>query len=163
MNISSDRNTAYDEDGKRIKDIPSEDYVLWNEILPKPGKNIIDLRTNKMIYYPQKKGIDINSCSFIEAVNWLADKRIKKSQTSIMYVHRKLAVRFPTEYAQCKHKIDHRFRLEYELIQSEAKNDPAWFGETSIQNLVRLDGTLTNSKSKTIKLKNEKFRVDFVN
>ena len=92
-------------------------------------------------------------------VNWLADSRIKKSETTVSFVHRILSVRFPNEYAQQKDKINNRYKLEHELIQSNSKNDSSWFGEVGFSNMVRLDGSLTNNNVIVRKLKNNKVEI----
>jgi len=107
----------------------------------------------------ERKGIDIEKCDFIEIVNWLADTRIKKSNTSICFAHRIMSVRFPDDYAKHRNKINRRFKLEYEMIQSNSKNDPAWIGEVGFSNFIRLDGSLTNPLTKTMKLKNDIIQV----
>lgn len=138
---------------------PAEDYRLYNEILPKPASFRIDEDTGARIDIPAKRGIDIKTCTFKQAVDWLADKRIKKSQTSMMYVLRHLAVRFPDDFARDQKKIMNRQKLEHEMIMANAKNDAGWFGQVSYQNMVRLDHSLDNPRNKVIKEKNEKFRI----
>jgi len=44
------------------------------------------------------------------------------------------------------------------LIQSASKNEVEWFGEVSYQNMVRLDGSLTNPNVRIIKNKNGTFK-----
>ena len=90
-------------------------------------------------------------------VNWLADTRIKKSESLIAFVHRVMSVRFSDEYGKNKSKIDSRFKMEYELIQSNSKNDISWLGEVGFQNMVRLDGSLNLKKSNPVKLKNNEY------
>ena len=79
--------------------------------------------------YQLKKGFDIETCEFMDMVNWLADTRIKKSQSLSAFVHRVMSVRFPNEYTNNKKNIDNRYNLEMELIESKSKNDISWFGE----------------------------------
>lgn len=153
-----DRATAYDENNKRLGTITSEDYVLHQQIMPQPARFFIDNRGNR-VDIPAKMGIDVKTCEFVEAVNWLADTRIKKSETGRMYVLRNLAVRFPTEFAQFKTQIDQRYRLEMEMIESKATNDSSFFGEVSLQNLVRADGSLTKSNVRISKLRNDRFEL----
>ena len=45
------------------------------------------------------------------------------------------------------------------MIQSNSKNDIAWFGQVGFQNMVRLDDSLTNPKNKVVKSKNGKISI----
>lgn len=152
-----EKNTAYDENNNRIDGVVSENYVLIQQLRPQPASSYIDIHGNR-VDIPAKRGIDVLSCGFLEAVNWLADTRIKKSETGRMFILRYMAVRFPNEFSQFKTQIDQRYRLEMEMIESKATNDSGFFGEVSYQNLVRLDGTLNNPKTRTIKLNNEGYK-----
>jgi len=131
---------------------------LVNEIKAKPAKFFIN-SLGERVDIPAKLGIDIETCTFTDIINWLADTRIKKSQTNIAFAHRIMSVRFPTEYAQHRDKINNRYKLEYEMIQSNSKNDPSWIGEVGFANKVRLDNSLTNPLTITEKLKNDVVRV----
>lgn len=160
MNITpTDKSNAYDENGNRINGVLSEDYVLHQQILPQPAQSFIGINGNR-VDIPAKRGIDIKTCTFMDAVNWLADTRIKKSETSRMFVLRHLAVRFPAEFSDYKVQIDQRYRLECEMIESKATNDARFFGEVSYQNMVRLDDSLTNPNVRIVKLNDDKYRIE---
>lgn len=158
----AERKDTYDEDGKRILGVLSEDYLIYEQLKTRPATFRIDSFGNR-IDVPEKRGIDTHTCEPMDFVNWFADTRIKKSETARMNVMRKMAVRFPTEFARYKTKIDQRYRLEMEMIESKATNDPRFFGEVSYGEMVRLDGSLSNPKNKVIKLKNENFKVVRIN
>lgn len=148
--ITFDQTKIRKDNGEISLTEEAEAVRLSNELRAKPSRTWIDdmgIRHDE----PSRQGFDCESCDFLTMVNWLADTRIKKSNSLIAFVHRVMAVRFPNEYAQQKDKIDARFKLEYEMIQSKAKNDVAWLGEVGFQNKVRLDGSLTDSRTRIIK------------
>jgi len=140
----------FDQSRKNELTFYGESVRLYNETLPKPSKTFIDNITGERTDIPAKRGIDLRICSFNECVNFLADTRIKKSESSMAFVHRIMAVRFSTEYAQSRDKIDTRYKMEYELIQSKAKNEMEFLGEVGFQNMVRLDNSLTDNRSKPV-------------
>jgi len=138
---------TFNQSKKDQKTFEGEAIRLYNDVLPQPARTIVN-KLGKRIDITAKKGINVTNCTFKEAVNWLADTRTKKSESSTMFVHRILSQRFPDEYSKQKDKIDNRLKLEHELIQSNMKNDIDWLGEVGYQNKVRLDGSLENKKSK---------------
>tara|TARA_R110000751_G_scaffold3028_1_gene15644 strand:+ start:1328 stop:1789 length:462 start_codon:yes stop_codon:yes gene_type:complete len=131
---------------------------LSNEIRAMPAHTIINYMGKKE-NVPFKNGFDIETCSILQIKQWLNDKTIKKSESLLTFVHRIFSVRFPTEYNRLKDTIDSRFKREHERIQSESKNEIEWFGETGINNMVRLDGSLDNPKAKVFKLRNDKWKI----
>tara|TARA_R110000744_G_C19313278_1_gene556939 strand:+ start:945 stop:1415 length:471 start_codon:yes stop_codon:yes gene_type:complete len=131
---------------------------LSNELRAKPAHTSIN-HDGIRVDYPAVKGFDCETADFKTMVDYLADTRIKKSASSIAFVHRIMSVRFPNEYTKNKSNIDNRYKLEMEMIESKSKNDVNWFGETGFQNMVRLDGTLTNNNVKVKKLKNNKIEI----
>jgi len=131
---------------------------LANELRAKPAYTAID-HDGIRVDYPAVKGFDCETVDFKTMVNYLADTRIKKSDSSIAFIHRIMSVRFPDEYTKNKSNIDNRYKLEMEMIESKSKNDVVWFGETGFQNMVRLDGTLTNNNVKVKELKNNKIEI----
>ena len=137
---------TFNQKKKNSKTFEGEAVRLYNDILPQAAQTFVD-KFGKRYDKAEKKGIDVLTCTFKEAVNWLADTRIKKSESSTMFVHRVLSTRFPDDYSQHKNKIDNRLKLEHELIQSQSKSDIVWPGEVGYQNKVRLDGTLNNKMS----------------
>jgi|LULR01.1.fsa_nt_gb uncharacterized protein YlaI len=157
--ITFDQSKIKDDSGKQSLTYESEAVRLSNELRSKKARTYIHDQTGKRIDIPAKKGFDIETADFMTMVNWLANPRIKKSNSLIAFVHRCLAVRFPDEYAQNKKKIDSRYKIEKELILSHAKNDVAWIGEVGFSNMIRLDGSLNNSSIKTTKLKNGEIRI----
>jgi hypothetical protein len=131
---------------------------LSNELRAKPARTWID-DLGFRIDIPAKKGFDIETCEFMDMVNWLADTRIKKSQSLSAFVHRVMSVRFPNEYTNNKKNIDNRYNLEMELIESKSKNDISWFGQVGFSNMVRLDGLLTNNNNKVIENKDKTIKI----
>jgi hypothetical protein len=131
---------------------------LSNELRAKPARTSIN-DLGFRIDIPAKQGFDIETCEFMDMVNWLADTRIKKSQSLSAFVHRVMAVRFPNEYTNNKKNIDNRYNLEMELIESKSKNDVSWFGEVGFSNMVRLDGILNNNNNKVIENKDKTVKI----
>ena len=136
----------------------AEAIRLSNELRSQPMKSFIDMAGNR-VDIPAKQGFDCETTDFMTMVNWLADTRIKKSESLIAFVHRVMAVRFPNEYAQNKSKIDSRYKLEMDMIESKAKNDISWLGEVGFSNMVRLDKSLTSENNKVIKQRNGEIKV----
>ncbi len=132
---------------------------LSNELRAKPSSTYLHPTTGQRVDIPARQGFDCETADFMTMVNWLADTRIKKSESLIAFIHRIMAVRFPTEYAQNKDKIQARYQLEYEMIQSNSKNDVSWFGEVGFSNKVRLDGSLTNPDSKVVRKRNDEIKI----
>ena len=137
-----DQSKIYKDDNSNSLSGEGEAVRLSNELRSQPAKTIINPFGTR-VDIPAKQGFDCETADFITMVNWLADSRIKKSESLIAFVHRILAVRFPTEYSQHKNNIDSRYKLEYEMIQSHATNDIHWLGQVGFQNMVRLDKSLT--------------------
>mgnify|MGYP006189320093 FL=1 len=136
----------------------AEAIRLSNELRSQPMRSFIDMSGNR-VDIPAKQGFDCETTDFMTMVNWLADTRIKKSESLIAFVHRVMAVRFPNQYAQNKSKIDSRYRLEMDMIESKAKNDISWLGEVGFSNMVRLDKSLTSENNKVIKQRNGEIKV----
>ena len=135
-----------------------ESVRLSNELRAKPAHTELDFFGNR-IDIPAKRGFDVETADFTTMVNYLADTRIKKSESSIAFIHRILSVRFPNEYAQNKINIENRYKLEVEMIESKSKNDVTWLGEVGFQNMVRLDDTLTNPRNRVVKGNNDDYRI----
>jgi len=149
MNIS-----LFDQTKERKITFEGEAVRLSNELRAKPSRTFIDIDGNR-VDIPTKQGFDCETVDFMTMVNWLADTRIKKSESLIAFVHRIMSVRFSTEYAQYKDKINSRYKLEYEMIQSNSKNDASWFGEVGFSNMVRYDGILNDNRNKVVIKRNE--------
>lgn len=131
---------------------------LSNELRSKPHQTFID-RFGNRIEIPSKTGFDCETADFIQFADWLVNTNIKKSESLISFIHRILAVRFPTEYAQYKDKILPNFKTEFEMIQSEARNEVEWIGQVGFQNMVRLDKSLNNPNIKVIINKNKSISI----
>lgn len=101
-----------------------------------------------------RSNLNIETCTLLQINEWLYNRNIKKSQSIIMFVFRIISIRFPTEFTQIKRNAHPMLKLELELIESQSKNEIEWFGKVGFQNNVRLDGSLTNNKIKSI-IKND--------
>lgn len=144
---------TFDQTRESEKSAYGEAVRLSNEIRARAASLSIDPLGNR-IDTPSRVGFNVEDCEFLDLVNWLADTRIKKSESSRAFAHRILSVRFPTEYAQNKTNIENRYKLEVEMIESNSKNEVEWFGQVGYQNRVRLDNSLTNTHINSVKLRN---------
>lgn len=149
---------TFDQTRKNELSYYGESVRLANELRAKPSRFYIDDEGNR-IDIPGKQGFDIEDADFMTIVNWLADTRNEKSESLIAFVHRCLSVRFPTEYAQYKDNIINRYKMEYEMIQSNSRNEIEWLGEVGFQNKIRLDNSLNINNVKIIKDRNENIRI----
>ena len=153
MNIST-----LDQTREKELSFYGEAVRLSNELRAKPARTVINIDGDR-VNIPAKQGFDIEICSFMDLVNYLADTRIKKSESMISFIHRVLNWRFETEYDEKKDKIFNRYQLEKEMIQSNSRKEVEFLGESGFQNLVRLDGSLTKKGTRIEKLKGEKIRI----
>ncbi len=154
MNISPFEQTKKDNhDGS----IEGEAVRLSNELRAKQAYTEIDY-SGKRVDHPAKSGFDIETCDIMDIKNWL-NGNAKKSQSLLMFVHRVMAVRFPTEYARLKGVIDNRFKTEMDMVEGEAANDVLFFGKVGHQNMVRLDGSLTNVNVRISNLSNNRVKI----
>jgi hypothetical protein len=131
---------------------------LANELRSRAARTILDQWGGREDI-PARKGFDVETCDLEVLRTWLNNLSIKKSASLIMFVHRIIAVRFPDKYANIQRFVNKSkgFTNEYQLIQSEARNEVEWFGEVGFQNMVRLDGSLSKSHVKPRKVKGGKF------
>lgn len=155
MNIFPTINKLTDETGNRQVDLLTEDLALTKELEYKPMGNYINSLGQKVFDSGRLWGFDVNTADYSKLLSYFTDARVtKRSQSLICHVLRKIAVRFPNEMTTDKEsiiRISGISREEFEKIQSEAKNDPAWFGEVGFQNMVRLDGSLHSNRAEIIK------------
>lgn len=148
----------FDQDRKKELSSYGEAVRLSNELRFKPAHTIISSDTTR-VDYPDRWGFNCETADIQDFKKWLNNKKIKKSQSLLMFVYRIISIRFPTEFTNEKRYIDKKFRKELDLIESESKNEMEWVGLVSYQNMVRLDNSLTNNKTKTVKLNNDKYKI----
>lgn len=113
----------------------------------------------KTINIPSKWGFNCETSEYSNFTLWLNDTAIKKSQSLFWFVIRIMAMRFPEKHTEIRANLADRHKLEFDLILSQMKNEIEWFGTVGYSNMVRLDGSLTNNRNKTVKLKNDGFKV----
>jgi len=114
------------------KDAESECVRLSNELRNKPAFTTLTGR----VIPARTDGFDIETASFGIIKQWLNDESKKKSPSLFCFVHRILAVRFPTEHKSMK--VHRNFEEERNLIDEKKKNDVSWFGEVSYSGKVTL-------------------------
>lgn len=99
------------------------------------------------------------AADYFDFMSWLNNPAIKKSQVLFWFVIRIMAWRFPTKHTEIRNKLAERRRLEFDLILSQMKKEVEWVGTVGYQNMVRLDGSLTHPRRRTIKLNNDQYKV----
>lgn len=126
---------------------------LSNELRYRPSGTRINILGEVVNDSGRLWGFDIETAEYSKLLSFFSDTRVtKRSASLIAFVNRILAIRFPNEYARDKTKIEAVIsKREFELIQSEAKNEVEWAGCVGYQNMVRLDGSLTNKKLTVIR------------
>jgi len=147
----------FDQSKVKEQSFEGEAVRLSNEFRSKPAKTIIDSDGIRQDI-PAKIGFDVETADFNIIKNWILTSK-KQSDSQIAFINRILTVRFPTEYAGLRNEILTDYRDEYELIQSEGKNDIDFFGRTGFQNNVRLDGSLTEPGRELIIPRNGKISI----
>ena len=156
---------TFDQTRKDEKNTYGESVRLSNELRYRPlgTKMVTDPITTKLVSVIDEGrlwGFDVETAEYGKLLSYFTDKRIKKRSASLIaFVNRILSIRFTTDYNNDKLKIEKVIgRAEMELIQSETKNEIEWVGEVSYQNMVRLDGSLTNNRVRSVKLKDGSFK-----
>ena len=108
---------------KKYELTPTGEAVrLSNELRTIP-EHPSTLPRSENIIIPEKKGFDIENCTLETITIWLNDTKIKKSKSLLLFVHKIISVRFPTEFS--KLSINSKSR-----ISSESNNDLSWFGQS---------------------------------
>jgi len=121
------------------KDSEGECVRLANELRNKPAFTDSFGRS-----YKAKTGFDIETASFDIIKQWLNDESAKKSPSLFCFVHRILAVRFPTEHQGMK--VHRNFKEEKNLIDEKKINDVSWFGEVGYTGKVTLSKKILRMK-----------------
>jgi hypothetical protein len=149
------------------------DYSLFNEKYPTPlgeytrlvhglkgrKRSVFTNSLNEKVVTTARKGINIENCTLKEGLQYLKNKTIKKSNTNIGFIHDILSLRFKDKYAQLREEIDPSFKKEFEILQSNLINDPAFIGMRGFSGSVRQDGSLNNLKNKQIQRKNGSIKI----
>lgn len=122
------------------KDYESECVRLSNELRNRPAfTNVFG-----MSYKAKTDGFDIEIAPFGIIRQWLYDESKKKSPSLFCFVHRVLAVRFPTEHKAMK--VHRNFKAEKNLIDEKKKNNVSWFGEVGYSGKVTLSKKILRMK-----------------
>lgn len=114
-------------------------------------------------------GFDIETGSFNDLKRWFLQTyhttirgiRKRKSDSLITFVFTFMFWRFETETISFVRSTQFPSYLknEAELIMSDRKKEVEYAGTKGFQNLVRLDGSLTNPKSRVVRLNNDRIKV----
>lgn len=131
---------------------------LSNELRSKPASSF---EIGGITYtIPAKTGFDCETAPYSDFTSWFNDITIKKSQSLFWFVIRIMAWRFPDKHTEIRSNLAERRRLEFDLILSQMKNEIEWVGTVGYQNMVRLDGSLTNPRTRIIKKSNDVYIVE---
>lgn len=134
-----------------LRAVQSSQYTRWTV-------NKFDVGENKTYTIPAKWGFDCETADYSTFTTWL-NSNSKKSQSLFWFVIRIMAWRFPTKHAEIKTNLAPRRRLEFDLVLSQMKKESEWVGTVGYSNMVRLDGTLNNSKNRIIKGNSDNYRI----
>lgn len=124
-----------------------EYYRLSNELRPTPERQVVI--DGKTITIPAKEGINIQTCTEKQLRTWIANvilNKIKSSKSSLAFLLRIYAKRFPTEFISFKRNIAPDWlKLELELIESEVSDDIEYFaGMVGYYGLIELNDNYKN-------------------
>lgn len=156
MNISLFEKPIFVNNQIQSFSVIEEGKRLANEFRSKPERTYIN-KVGTSVTVPAKIGFDIETCTLKEITNYL-DNRKKKSKSQINFLYRIMSVRFPVEFTIRKRTSN--LKLELEIIESESKNDPYWFGEVGYQNMVSYtDPKINNPNLKTTKLSRDRIKI----
>lgn len=134
----------------KLKTPYAEAVRLSNELRPQQARttiNIFGVRED----LPAKWGFHEETAPISDFYKWLNDPTIDKSTSLFWHVIRVMAMRFESEHANMKSKLNPRHLNEFELILSELRNEVEFLGEVGFSGMVRLDKSLTNPRSKAVK------------
>ena len=157
MNISKFENVKLINGNIKSYSKIEECKRLANELRSRPQRILKADNFHRLndVVIPAYKGFDVETCEFKDMKKYITNTPVI-SQSLLMFIYRIMALRFPKDYQTIKKKSP--INTELNLIESDAKNDVAWFGEVGFQNCVRLDNSLTSKNIKVLKKKNDTFQ-----
>ncbi len=112
----------------------------------------------KTFNIPAKWGFDCETADYTDFTTWL-NSNVKKSQSLFWFVIRIMSWRFPEKHTEIKMNLSVNRHLEFDLILSQMKKESEWVGTVGYSNMVRLDGSLTKNRNRTIKGNNDNYRI----
>lgn len=147
-------------DQSRNKEMTSygEAVRLSNALRSKPSEPITDIVGRVLNWSEPKSGFDVENADYRVFTSWLSDTSIKRSESLFWFVIRVMSWRFPEKHIEIRTRLAENLRLEFDLILSNLRYEVEWLGEVSYQNMVRLDGSLTNKNADVIK-KNDTIKI----
>lgn len=169
--IKTDISKIYNETGNRIVNKVTENIALNEELRYRPsGTRIItnELGQAESIFDNGRLwGFDVETAEYSKLISYFTDARVtKRSESLKCHVLKYLMVRFPNETETDKLKLINVIKTistdDFEILQSEAKDDDAWFGDSGIQNSIWKDpkNPINNKRVKVVKLKNDGYRIE---
>lgn len=167
MNISkTNPSNLTDDTGHRIVNRITENIALNEELRYKPQGTKIDMNGERFFDEGQLWGFDIETAPYEKLISYYTDARVTKRGESLKSLVLKYCmVRFPNETARDKVKLINVIKTisitDFEMLQAEAKNDEAWFGDSGLQNQIWLDPTnpINKKNVKMVKTKNDGFLI----
>lgn len=110
---------------------------------------------NTGLWVEAREGFHPETAPYTDFKRWFDDATIKKSPSLFWHIMDIMIIRFPEKHTEIRNRLPSNYQLEFDITVSELTNQVEDFGKRGYQNLVRRDGSLTNPKSKTLKLKND--------
>lgn len=135
-----------------------ESVRLSNELRAKPPTSFIDSDGNT-INKPAMWGFDCETALYSDFTTWLNDVTIKKSPSLFWFVIRIMVWRFENKHSEIRNNLNLKHRDEFDLIISKIQKNFDWVGKVGYQNMVRLDGSLTNKNVRVITSKNKSIKI----
>jgi len=162
MKLKFDNKLLNDESGNRIVSTITESIALANELRYRADSTKIfvnDLGKSVKIFVAGRLwGFNVEDCTFIKLMSYFTGNKIKRSQSLISFVIRIMALRFPKEYHENKNRIVKLIgKDEYEMIDSNKRNEINWLGECGFQNMVYY--TKLKKNVNVIKGKNDTIKI----
>lgn len=149
----------FDQNRESEQSSYGEAVRLSNELRARVASTTID-RFGNRVDVPAKRGFDCETADYLSFTSWLNDGTIKKSESLFWFVIRIMVLRFPEKQTEIKRGLAEKHRLEFDLILSQMKNEIEWIGTVGYQNMVRLDGTITNPRVRIVKLNSDQYRFE---
>lgn len=121
---------------------------LYLNILPIPERTVKDFEGNNKTV-PAQKGIDLESATAQEIINYLNDSTLKKSESIKSLCQRVLFIRFESKFNSETNKQQKEIKNEYNLIKLDNRKDINFLGEVGFNDTVHFNKKLNHNKKRT--------------
>lgn len=153
--------------GHRIVNRITENIAINEELRFLPlGLFRIDNWGNRIDLPSRLWGFDPETAPYPKMISYFTDARVTKRSPSLKrHVLAHCMVRFPVETARDKTKLIQVIRTisitDFDILFSEAKNEPTWFSDSGFQDRIWPDpnNPINRGNVKFVKLSNERFEI----